>query len=101
MTNKPKTAADYPDSFDYNPELGTWFTKFREQMAFISCSTDINIAKMTYEEALIHKPCYLAVMASRKQLQPILDNPHLFDPAFINAIHLLFKEYDDVKIEQS
>lgn len=99
MNTQNKTAADYQNAFDYYPQRNVWFTAFREQMAFVSCSTDIDIKQMTFEEALTEKPVYLAVMAKRKQLQPILDNPQLFDPAFVNAVRLLFLEHDNIKIE--
>lgn len=97
--DKTKNANDYKNSFDYNPKTNTWFTAFRNQITFVSCSANIDIAQMTYEEAIINKPAYLAVMANRQQLQPIIDNPHLFDPAFVNAVHLLAKQYEDLKIE--
>lgn len=100
MSNGNKTAADYQNAFDYYPERNVWFTAFREQMSYVSCSAEIDISKMTYEQAIIDKPCYLAVMAKRQQLQPILDNPHLFDPAFVNAVRLLFIEYDNIKINE-
>ena len=44
------------------------------------------------------KPCYLAVMAHRSQMQAILDNAHLFDPAFVNAVSALVQKYDDLEI---
>lgn len=92
---------DFQDAFSYIPEAGTWFTSFRGNVAFVGCSADINLFDMTYEQAQIDKPVYLAVMASRKQLQPILDNPHLFDPAFVNAVRLLDIQYADVKVKES
>ena len=45
------------------------------------------------------KPCYLAVMAHRSQMQAILDNAYLFDPAFVNAVSLVVSEYDRIKVE--
>lgn len=45
------------------------------------------------------KPCYLAVMAHRSQMQAILDNAHLFDTAFVNAVSLAVSEYDRIKVE--
>lgn len=90
---------NFNNAFEYIPEHGTWFTAFRNQVTFVSCSANIDIAQMSYEEAVINKPAYLAVMANRQQLQPILENPHLFDPAFVNAVHLLAKQYEDLKIE--
>lgn len=90
---------DFKNAFAYIPQQNIWFTDFKEHPSFISCSTEINASEMTYEEAQINKPVYLAIMANRQQLQPILDNPHLFDSAFVNAAHLLAKQYEDLKIE--
>lgn len=87
------------DFFLYHAESKTWATDFIDSLAFVSCSTEINPCEMTLEQMKIDKPVYLAVMASRKQLQPILDNPHLFDPAFVNAVKLLAIQYEDLKIE--
>ena len=50
------------------------------------------------EQMQVDKPVYLAVMAHKQQLQPILDNPHLFDPALVNAVKLLFGQYNDLKV---
>ena len=84
----------------YNKETGTWTISFRDMPGMISCSTNIDMRVMTLEQMQEDKPFYLGVMARRQQLQPILDNPHLFDPAFVNAVRLLFIEYDKMTISQ-
>lgn len=86
------------DFFSYNPQYATWATEFPNGLAFVSCSTQINY-NISAEEMKTNKPVYLAVMANRQQLQPIIDNPHLFDPAFVNAAHLVIRQYEDLKIE--
>ena len=86
------------DFFVYSPEHNHWITEFRRCVAFVSCSTDINPTVMTPEQMQVDKPVYLAVMAHKQQLQPILDNPHLFDPALVNAVKLLFIQYDNFEI---
>ena len=83
------------DFFAYIPEYFTWATNFREHLAFVSCSTDMDYL---VEQMQVDKPVYLAVMAHKQQLQPILDNPHLFDPALVNVVKLLFIQYDDLQV---
>lgn len=85
--------------FDFEPQYGGWTTIFRGTMAYISCSTNIDLNQMTIEQMKIDKPIYVGVMARRNQLQPILDNPHLFDPAFVNAVRLVVQRYDDIEVK--
>lgn len=85
--------------FSYQAQYGCWTTVFRDAIAYIGCSTNIEIKPMTIEQMQIDKPIYVGVMARRNQLQPILDNPHLFDPAFVNAVRLASNYYDDTEIK--
>lgn len=87
-----------PVYFDYNQKYGNWQTCFEGNPAFVARSSYHDINTMTPEQMQVDKPVYLAVMAHKQQLQPILDNPHLFDPALVNAVKLLFIQYDDVEI---
>ena len=85
-------------NFDYDPRYGIWYTNFEGNLAYVARSSYHDINAMTLEQMQVDKPVYLAVMAHKQQLQPILDNPHLFDPALVNAVKLLFIQYDDVEI---
>ena len=85
-------------NFDYDPRYGIWYTNFEDHLTFVARSSYHDINTMTPEQMQVHKPVYLAVMAHKQQLQPILDNPHLFDPALVNAVKLLFIQYDNLKV---
>lgn len=85
--------------FNYDEKQGTWYTSFGNTISFVAASTEINVSELNLEQAQTDKPVYLAVMAHRKQLQPILDNPHLFDPAFVNAVRILVHQYNELKIK--
>lgn len=82
------------DFFEFEPQYGTWNTVFRNAFAFVGCSKNIDIKNLE-----IDKPIYLSIMSHRQQLQPILDNPHLFDPAFVNAVRLVVQRYDDIEVK--
>lgn len=45
------------------------------------------------------KPVYLGLMMSPAQLAVLRANRHLFDGSFNDALELLQKKYDDLKIE--
>lgn len=94
---------DFEHNFNdiYYKKYGTWSIPFDTSIAFVSKSANIDPTQMSNEEILADKPFYLAVMARRNQLQPILDNPHLFDPAFVNAVRLLVIAYEDTTYEYS
>lgn len=87
------------DYFAFSPEYGSWATFFRNTLTYVGCSTTIDITRMSVEQMQIDKPIYVGVMARRNQLQPILDNPHLFDPAFVNAVRLVVQRYDDIEVK--
>ncbi len=84
--------------FMFYPEFGCWATWFRKTIAYTSCSTDIDPNRMTEEQMKSDKPIYLSVMAHHEQLKPILENPHLFDPMFVNAVRIVMQMYDRVII---
>lgn len=86
------------DFFAYDTQSKTWITSFIDGPALVSRSHEIN-HEMSREEMMTDKPFYLAVMASRKQLQPILDNPHLFDPEFFHAVNLVVNQYNNFEIK--
>ncbi|ULJ69022.1 hypothetical protein MIS45_09730 [Wielerella bovis] len=86
--------------FTYSPSVNLWSGTFKENLGILSCSTHIEIDKMTFEEMQTNKPVYLGVMASMEQLQPILDNPHLFDAALLTAVNALKIQYQKIKIQQ-
>ena len=88
------------DFFMFHPKFGCWATLFRKTIAYTSCATDIDPEKMTEKQMQIDKPIYLSVMARYEQLQPILDNPHLFDPMFVNAVRIVMQMYERVIIEE-
>ena len=86
----------------FDLKTGTYLIRFRNEAAFINYSTNIDSSDFTYEQALANqKPVYLSVMASRQQLQPVLDYPQLFDPAFVHAVRLLFLEYDNISVTKT
>ena len=86
------------DFFSFTPQYGCWETEFRYTLAYVGCSTTINASQMTPEQMKTDKPIYCGIMARRQQLQPILDNPHLFDHAFVNAVKLVIQMYDDIEV---
>lgn len=86
------------DFFSYVPQFGNWVTEFKHHFTIVGCSAKIDQSKMTNEQMQTDKPVYLGIMAHRQQLQPILDNPHLFDPALVNAVRVLVMQYDDLQI---
>ena len=73
---------------------GLWISGFFNYMVVGTVS-----AKIDDNRPQEDKPCYLAVMAHRSQMQAILDNAHLFDPAFVNTVALLVAKYDDLRVE--
>ena len=87
-----------PVYFDYNQKYGTWYTNFEDHLTFVARSSYHDINTMTPEQMQVDKPVYLAVMAHKQQLQPILDNPHLFDPALVNAVKLIVGQYNDLTV---
>lgn len=86
-------------NFEYTASHNLWSGIFKEHLGIIGCSTDIDISQMSYDEMQTNKPVYLGFMASMQQLQPILDNPHLFDANVIAAVQALKVQYDKLKIE--
>lgn len=72
---------------------GVWGSDFFGYLTFSAVSATIDDSRPQED-----KPCYLAVMAHRSQMQAILDNAHLFDPAFVNAVSALVQKYDDLEI---
>ena len=86
----------------FDPKTGIYAILFQDEIALINYSTKIKPNDFTYEQALANqKPVYLSVMASRQQLQPVLDYPQLFDPAFVHAVRLLFLEYDNISVTKT
>ncbi|MFC2566873.1 MAG: hypothetical protein ACFNX3_00335 [Haemophilus parainfluenzae] len=85
-------------NFDYDPRYGIWYTNFEGNLAYVARSSYHDIKTMTLEQMQVDKPVYLAVMAHKQQLQPILDNPHLFDPALVNAVKLIVGQYNDLTV---
>lgn len=73
---------------------GLWVSGFFNYMVVGAVSATIDDSRPQED-----KPCYLAVMANRSQMQVVLDNAHLFDPAFVNAVSLVVSEYDRIKVE--
>ena len=85
-------------NFDYDPRYGIWYTNFEGNLAYVARSSYHDIKTMTLKQMQVDKPVYLAVMAHKQQLQPILDNPHLFDPALVNAVKLIVGQYNDLTV---
>ena len=80
------------ENYDYVGNA-LWFSGFFNYIVFSAVSATIDDNRPQED-----KPCYLAVMAHRSQMQAILDNAHLFDPAFVNAVSALVQKYDDLEI---
>lgn len=85
--------------FVYNPDRGGWVTQFNKVLAIVRCSADIQFTPENPERMKADKPAYVAIMAHRQHIQPILDNPHLFAPEFVNAARLAANDYDALKVE--
>ena len=86
------------DFFKYIPEGGIWATFFRDWLAYVGCAADINPNTINPDKFQTEKPVYCGFMARRDQLQPILDNPHLFDPMFVNAVRTLATWYEELEV---
>lgn len=75
--------------FEFHNEMGCWVGNIGKKLTFLNEATDEAGEKLAF----------LAILANRQQLQPILDHPHLFEPAFINAVRVLAMHYDNIKVE--
>ena len=73
--------------------VGIWHSAFFNYVVLSSVSATIDDSRPQED-----KPCYLAVLAHRSQMQAILDNAHLFDPAFVNAVSALVQRYDVLEV---
>ena len=84
---------DYND-FIYDKKSGVWFIKFWNYIVFLAVAATIDD-----NDPVNDKPAYLSVLAHRSQMQVILDNAHLFDPSFVNAVYVLVRQYDTVQVD--
>ena len=84
---------DYND-FIYDKKSGVWFIKFWNYIVFLAVAATIDA-----NDPINDKPAYLSVLAHRSQMQIILDNAHLFDPSFVNAVYVLVRQYDTVQVD--
>lgn len=83
---------DYND-FIYYKKRGVWGVDFWGYLVFLAVAATIDD-----NDPINDKPAYLSVLAHRSQMQTILDNAHLFDPSFVNAVYAVVRQYDTLQV---